>query len=333
MGRRYVRWFVPETLAHPKLFRWQAVMPHRVMSILVSTPAIRNVAIVFWSVNMCFGPYQLGALYSEMRFGWDALDIGLFLGCVTRRQQLARTAARFTRSPLRCGVVARCLRYAGFTAMITQGVLTPLLLPRLGYLDSMCVGVAFGIFHFGLLGLSSSEWMCVDGASAAAAAGGRQGPRALWCAVVVQPWVLSVAHDAIWRRRWYVIVPVTSFLFLAFPATRGYMAKQVPRHMQGRLQGGCCAVRSLAWQCEYVGGAVADPRAPTTGAIGSLNTISTAISPLWAAGVYSLSEHVADAWPPTQGEFHLASSAMWLTSSLILVPVLGWTLYLRYVGP
>ena len=174
---RFVRWSVPETLAHPKLFRWQAVMPHKVLAILVSTPAIRNVAIVFWCVNMCFGPYQLGALYSEMRFGWDALDIGLFLGCVAMRCRLtsrdgasgrsharrAPTAAVLTTSDnTAMACTAACAsRYAGFTAMVAQGVVTPLLLPRLGYLDSMCVGVAFGIFHFALLGLSSSQWMYV----------------------------------------------------------------------------------------------------------------------------------------------------------------------------
>ena len=68
-----------------------------------------------------------------------------------------------------------------------------------------------------------------------------------------------------------------------------------------------------------------------TGAIGSLNTISTALSPLLSAGVYSLSERVAHVWPPQEGDFHLASAAMWLTSACLLVPVLAWTLYLRYV--
>ena len=76
----FTRWFVPETLSHPKLFRWEAAMPHRVLSVLVATPLVRNTALVLFGMNWAFGPYQIGALYTEMRFGWDAVDIGAFLG-------------------------------------------------------------------------------------------------------------------------------------------------------------------------------------------------------------------------------------------------------------
>ena len=124
-------------------------------------------------------------------------------------------------------------------------------------------------------------------------------------------------------RRWFVIVPLTCIMFVAFPALRGFLAQQVPRHMQGRLQGGLC-VRAQAVPC-------CSSRASSPGAIGALNTLTTAFSPLLSAGIYSASEKFATTWPPERGELHLPSAAMWLVSSLLLLPVLALCVHIKYV--
>ena len=73
-----------------------------------------------------------GNIYADYRFGWGAAEIALFLG------------------------------FVGIVAMVTQGLIVNLLIPRLGEHNCLLLGSVVGVFHMAVLGLAWEGWMwCV----------------------------------------------------------------------------------------------------------------------------------------------------------------------------
>lgn len=120
----------PETLP-PQVrvpFSWAAVNPLRLLSMLYHTPGMRRLLYIFVTSNLGFTVYSVGAVYTAARFGWQAIDIGGFLA------------------------------FAGLVAIVSQGLVTRILIPKWGEEKALVVGLATAVVHFTMLGAATEGW-------------------------------------------------------------------------------------------------------------------------------------------------------------------------------
>lgn len=227
----YVYFLVPETKKTRDVpFDWIKSNPFNSLKLLVAPGAkvLHILTAIFVVQNFAFAPFTQGALYADLRFGWDALDLGAFLS------------------------------YAGLLLVVSQVFIAKVVVPALGELKSLTVGLCIGVVQLILLGLAVEGW------------------------------------------QWYVSFLVTVLTFATGPALRGMIAKEVPRDLQGRLQG----------------------------SLQSLNTITSGLGPVAAAAVFVWSTESVTDGEATAGTFDAAAGLMFFYGALLLVVCLAlvWVL-------
>jgi DHA1 family tetracycline resistance protein-like MFS transporter len=123
---------LPESLAEEnrRAFSWARSNPVGVLRELRRHPVVIGLAATWFLISLAHQVYPgTWVLYTEKRFGWDALQAGGSLAVV------------------------------GLCAALVQGGLTRLIIPRLGERASVVLGLAITAFAFVAYGLASQSWM------------------------------------------------------------------------------------------------------------------------------------------------------------------------------
>ncbi len=146
----YGAFVLPESLApeHRSKVTLAKCNPFGALGRLTAYPLVFRLAIASFMMNLAeFGLHGVWAGTSSERFGWGPFEVGMSLFAV------------------------------GICAVVVQGGLTRTLIPRLGEIRSLILGIALGIAAFVGYGLATQGWMiyivivlCSPGGIAAPAA-------------------------------------------------------------------------------------------------------------------------------------------------------------------
>lgn len=121
---------VPETLKTEGTasFSWRDSNPCRALCLLFKTERLHYLIGIFVLMNFAGSTFTQGALYADFRFGWEALDVGVFLS------------------------------FVGLVLIVGQILVAVVVIPKLGEMKALMLGISLGIAQMVLLGLSTAGW-------------------------------------------------------------------------------------------------------------------------------------------------------------------------------
>ena len=218
----FVRGLVPETLQRRTYFTWSAANPLRLGHMLFKTPVLRSGTLILILVNVGL------AVYSQVRCMVARRGVGApstacttlvvshrqLLCCVLRVRHLSSPAT----TPRMCTLQAALWTQLRFD---WKALDLGFFLTFIGLLAGTTIAVASKVMV--------PKWGDYRVLIAALAFG------------VVQMLLLGFSTHS-WM--WYLVLLFTSLTFVAPTALRGIITKQVPRHMQGKIQGERARARS-----------------------------------------------------------------------------------------
>jgi DHA1 family tetracycline resistance protein-like MFS transporter len=144
----YGRFVLPESLApiNKRPFSWKRANPIATLSILARTPLVTGLAGALVLLNFAqFGLQSVWVLYTAKRYTWDEMATGASLATV------------------------------GVTSAIVQGLLSRKLIPYLGEVRSLLLGLSIATLAYLGYGLATDGWM-IYAIIVCASIGGIAGP-------------------------------------------------------------------------------------------------------------------------------------------------------------